>query len=266
MLRTVQAVNKSHSQEFEDIPEESPPVGRQEYVLEPSEGSHWMSSWRGLLNTRPKLYARLIDTLDSAISWGGLLPETDKPFLFLRRHEPPRSSLHQQFRAGKAALPLSPLLSPASTKRNTMEQTSPYLTCEDEPVSHVKSCQASAALLPPADLNGKFDNNLLQQIYSPDSHLNESIGETPSQTSLNTSSGILREEIIDSGRTVLDQIYVCDGAKGVTNDFTDTPEFMLGDDQNDDWMGAVLAEDMSLSGDDMDKGPDYARTDVCMTV
>lgn len=241
ILRTVQAVNTSLFQEFEDIREEPFPMDRQEYVLRPDERSLRMSNWRELLNTRPKLYARLIVTMDSAISWGGPLPETDMPVLFTGR----QSSLHQQFR---------------------MAQKSPSLPSGDEPVSHVESCRVNADSLRPADLNGKFDSILLQQTSSPGSDLNEAIGEIPSPIPSDPSSEIWREEIMDSGRTVLDQVYVCDDAEGVTNDFRNIHEFMLGDGQNDDWMGVMLVEDMSLSGDDMSKGPDYARTDACMTV
>jgi hypothetical protein len=115
-------------------------------------------------------------------------------------------------------------------------------------------------------LKGKFDNIPLHQLNSPESHLNESMGETPSQVSSDPSSGNLREDVMDSRKTILGQVHVCDGSNGVTDDFRDTPEFMLGDHQNDDWLGAVLAEDMLLSGNDMSKGPDYAHTDVCMTV
>jgi hypothetical protein len=128
ILRIVQAIQKSHSPEYEEVQKESSSRDRQ------VEGSLRAENWRELLNTRPKLYACLIDTLDCAISWGGPLPEIDMPSLFPGGHEPPRSSLDQQFRAGKAALPLSPLLSPASSQRNIMEQMSPSVTCGDEPM------------------------------------------------------------------------------------------------------------------------------------
>lgn len=265
MLRTIKAVNESLFQEFQDIQEEPSPVGRQECVPLPGERNRWMSIWRELLNTRPKLYARLIGTLDSVISWGGPLAETDTPFPFSGRHEPPGPGLHQYIRAEKAALPLSPLLSSTSSHRNT-EKTSPSPTCGGEPVSHVENCRANATFLRPAVLNGEFDSILFQQMNSPESQLNEEVGEILSPISPNPSSAILRDEIMDSGSTVLDQPYVCDGAKGVIDDFRATDEFILGDGQNDDWIGAVLAADMALSGDDMSKGPDSARADACITL
>lgn len=265
MLRTIKAANESLFQEFQDIQEDPSPVGRQEYVPRPGEGNRWMGIWRELLNTRPKLYACLIDTLDSVISWGGPLPEKDTPFPLSGSHEPPGPGLHQYFRAEKAALPLSLLLSSTSSHRNT-EKTSPSPTCGDEPVSHVESCRANATFLRPAELNGEFDSILFQQMNSPESQLNEEVGQIVSPISLNPSSAILRDEIMGSGSTVLHQPYVCDGAKGVTDDFKATDEFILGDGQNDDWIGAVLAADMTLSGDDMSKGPDYVRTDACMTL
>jgi hypothetical protein len=76
---------------------------------------------------------------------------------------------------------------------------------------------------------------------SPESQLNGEVGQILSSVLPNPSSAILRDEIMDSGSTVPDQAYVCDGAKEVADDFKATDEFILGDGQNDDWIRAVLA-------------------------
>ena len=219
ILQAVKAVNHNLTQIFN------------EDVLPPNEEPLQLGSWRELLDTRPRLYARFVDKLDTIISWGGALPETDVVASF----DGCKPLSGRRFRVEK----MLPTPSPRSIDRR-----SPSMTYGGEP--------ATAGTTNYLDALGEHFSNIVQ------SCLTEASEETYSPASLDfwTAPG---------EGSVLGQLSPRQGIESAATDFTDVEDVALGDGLSDDWINALLKEDVALQGDTECRSAGDVDTDVSMT-
>ncbi|RFN47011.1 cutinase transcription factor 1 beta [Fusarium flagelliforme] len=210
ILQAVKAVNHNLTQIL------------QEDVLPPGEEPLQIINWRELLDTRPRLYARLVENLDNIISWGGPLPETDMAASFNEKQTPSSTSLTRQVRAKK-------ILHAPSQRR--IDLRSPPMSDGYEP--------ATTAASDFQDAWHEHFGNIIQ------SCLAEASEEIYSQASLDLWAG----EIAPSERSVLEEVSPRQGIESAATGSTDGEDLDLGNGLSDDWIDALLKEDVSLHGD-----------------
>jgi hypothetical protein len=259
ILQAFKVVNNSLAQSFQESREVQILSAREDDVSQPSEEQIQICNWRELLDNRTRLYARLIKTLDTVISWGGPLPEAGMGAPFNECQVPPGSGLTRQFRAEKASLTLTPPVSLAPSRR-IIGQRSQFMSYGDEPAAPLEAGATDSGFLHPEDLHESFSNIMMQKLDFPQSCLAEITGETYPPTSLDPSRG-WAEEIADGGRHVLDQISPHENIQPI--DFTDADDVMLGDGISDDWIDALMEKDISLqsagqSAEDDEMGADMS--------
>ena len=206
ILQAVKAVNDTLTQILQ---EDVLPLGKEPVQI---------GSWRGLLDTRPRLYARLVEKLDAIISWGGPMPDTDMvaslsegQTLFNRR-----SHVEKVF--------------PTPSQRSS-DHRSPPVTYGGE--------AAAGGATNYLDALGEHFSNIIQ------SYLTEASDETYSPASMDLWAG----ETAPGERSVLDQLSPRQGIEIAATDFTDAEDVAFGDGLSDDWIDALLKEDVSLQGD-----------------
>ncbi|KAH7225247.1 hypothetical protein BKA60DRAFT_450540 [Fusarium oxysporum] len=234
ILQAVKAVNNSLTESLQES-QESPILFAQEEEMQ-------IGNWRELLDTRPRLYARLIKRLDNVISWGGPLPETDMVAPFNEYQIPPGSSMTRQFQAEKPSLKWTPPVSSASARRNIKQRT-PSMSYGDEPAAQLEVGETDSGCLHPEGLRESFSDILMQKLDLPQSCLDEAPGEAYSPTSLDPSRRIWAEKIAGSDRRVLDQVASREEIKPTAIDFTDADDMILVDGLSDEWIDALLQSD-----------------------
>ncbi|PCD41102.1 hypothetical protein AU210_003660 [Fusarium oxysporum f. sp. radicis-cucumerinum] len=234
ILQAVKAVNNSLTESLQES-QESPILFAQEEEMQ-------IGNWRELLDTRPRLYVRLIKRLDNVISWGGPLPETDMVAPFNEYQIPPGSSMTRQFQAEKPSLKWTPPVSSASARRNIKQRT-PSMSYGDEPAAQLEVGETDSGCLHPEGLRESFSDILMQKLDLPQSCLDEAPGEAYSPTSLDPSRRIWAEKIAGSDRRVLDQVASREEIKPTAIDFTDADDMILVDGLSDEWIDALLQSD-----------------------
>ncbi|KAH7199011.1 uncharacterized protein B0J16DRAFT_392959 [Fusarium flagelliforme] len=206
ILQAVKVVNRNFSQIM------------QEDLLPPGKEPLQIGSWRELLDTRPRLYARLVEKLDTIISWGGPLPETDMAASFNEG----QTLSSRRSRVEKVL--------PTLSQRN-IDQRSPSMSHGGEPATTTKTNYLDAL--------GEHFSNIIQ------SCLTEGSEGTYSPVSLDLWTG----ETAPGERSVLGQPSPCQGIEIAATDFTDAEDVVLETGRSDDWIDALLKEDVSLQGD-----------------
>ncbi|EYB24554.1 hypothetical protein FG05_06456 [Fusarium graminearum] len=206
---------------------------------QPSEGQPHMSGWRELLDTRPELFARLIERLDTVICWGGDLPKTYTGILVDDSQARTSPTLTRQFRATGISPTLTPHVASTPSRRRMEKRCSPIL-CEDKPEAQLETGSADSSLTSSGGLRESFSD----VAYS---YLDGVPEKTYSPTSLDTSQRYWTEETVDDGRR--DQATTDGEIKPSAIDSIDVDNIMLEDGLSDDWIDALLEQDMSLQGD-----------------
>ncbi|WXC61828.1 hypothetical protein SNK03_007701 [Fusarium graminearum] len=206
---------------------------------QPSEGQPHMSGWRELLDTRPELFARLIERLDTVICWGGDLPKTYTGILVDDSQARTSPTLTRQFRATGISPTLTPHVASTPSQRRMEKRCSPIL-CEDKPEAQLETGSADSSLTSSGGLRESFSD----VAYS---YLDGVPEKTYSPTSLDTSQRYWTEETVDDGRR--DQATTDGETKPSAIDSIDVDNIMLEDGLSDDWIDALLEQDMSLQGD-----------------
>ncbi|KAF5678606.1 cutinase transcription factor 1 beta [Fusarium heterosporum] len=220
MLKAVKVVNNILAQSLRE--------NQQDDDSQSSEEQLEMSNWHGLLDTRPRLYAHLVVRLDTVISWGGPLPETEMVVVSFNDCQLPRGSgLSSRLGAEKMS-------SVASQRMN--EQRSSSISC-----SEIAMQLEHGAFLYSDGLH-ESPRDIIQ------SCLGETFGEAYSPISMNSCQGIWTEDMVEGGRRVLDQVASHLETKPTTMDCTDVDNVTLGDGLSDDWIEALLEKDISLQG------------------
>ncbi|KAJ0149884.1 Oxygen-dependent choline dehydrogenase [Fusarium oxysporum f. sp. albedinis] len=230
ILQAVKAVNNSLTESLQES-QESPILFAQEEEMQ-------IGNWRELLDTRPRLYVRLIKKLDNVISWGGPLPETNMVAPFNEYQIPPCSGMTRQFQAEKPSLKWTPPVSSASARRNIKQRT-PSMSYGDEPAAQLEVGETDSGCLHPEGLRESFSDILMQKLDLPQSCLDEAY----SPTSLDPSRRIWAEKIAGSDRRVLDQVASREEIKPTAIDFTDADDMILVDGLSDEWIDALLQSD-----------------------
>lgn len=206
---------------------------------QPSEGKPHMSSWRELLDTRPELFARLIERLDTVICWGGDLPKTYMGISVDDSQARTSPTVTRQFRATGILPTLTPHVSSTPSRRRMEKRSSPIL-CEDEPEAQLETGSADSSLTSSGGLRESFSDVAHSYLYGVPE-------KTYSPTSLDTSQRSWTEETVDDGRR--DQATTDGEIKPSAIDSIDVDSMMLEDGLSDDWIDALLEQDMSLQGD-----------------
>jgi len=191
----------------------------QEDAIPPGEEPHQIGSWRELLDTKPRLYARLVEKLDTIISWGGPLPETEMAPLLNEGQ-----TLSSRRSRVEKVLP--------TPSQPSIGQTSPLMSYGGEP--------ATTGVTNYLDALGEHFSNMIQsclaeaseEIYSPVSLDLWTGGNAPGEGS------------------VLSQPSPRQGFEIVATNSTDAEDVVLGDGLSDDWIDAMLKEDVSRKGDE----------------
>jgi hypothetical protein len=261
LLQAVKAVNDNLAQSLQESQEARSFSSRDEDVSLSNEEQLHMSNWRELLDTRPRLYARLIETLDTVISWGGPLPKTDIGDSFNECQVPPGSCLTRQYRADKASLKLTPAHS-----HRSIEQRLRPMSYGDGPVGQLEAGATDSGFLHLEGLHESFSDIDTHKLDLSQFCLSETPGETYSPTSLDPSRRTSGEEIVDGGRRVLDQVAPPEGINPTAIDFIDVDDMILGDALSDDWVDALLEKEISLQGDSAGQSAEDVDMDAAMTV
>ncbi|UZP43535.1 hypothetical protein NXS19_011347 [Fusarium pseudograminearum] len=251
ILQVVKTVNNSIDQSLQES-QEAQVAFLQADGPQTSEGQPHMSSWRELLDTRPGLFARLIKRLDTVICWGGDLPKTSMGISVDDSQARTSPTPTRQFRAAGATSTLTPRVSSTPSRRRMEKRSSPTL-CEDEPEAQLETGSAVSALTSSGGLRESFSD-------VTHSYLDEVPEKTYSPTSLDTSQRYWTQETVDGGRR--GQATADGEIKPSAIDFIDADDMMLEDGLSDDWIDALLEQDMSLQGDTAGRSVE----DVDMTV
>ncbi|KAL9573922.1 hypothetical protein ACKAV7_001954 [Fusarium commune] len=211
-------------------------------ILLAQEEEMQIGNWRELLDIRPRLYARLIKRLDTVISWGGPLPETDMVAPFNEYQILPDSSMTRQFQAGKPSLKWTPPVSSAPARRE-IKQSTPSMSYGDEQAAQLEVGETDSGCLHPEGLRENLSDILMQKLDLPQSCLDEAPGEGYSPTSLEPSRRLWAEKIAGSDRGVLDQVASREEIKPTAIDFTDVDDTILVDGLSDKWIDILLQSD-----------------------
>ncbi|KAM0228756.1 hypothetical protein ACHAPO_010506 [Fusarium lateritium] len=197
-----------------------------------------MSSWRELLDSKPRLFARLMERVGAIISWGGELPDMRNSLDDCHLRTGPTQT--RRFRDVDAPWTLTPLVSSASSRRST-EQRYLFMSHGDEPAAQVHVGTTDSGFLTQEGLHENF-NNIMQ------SYLNETSEETCSPASLDASQGFWAEEITDGGRRGSDHISPGEEIVSAAVDSIDPDSMILEGGLSDDWIDALLDKEILLPG------------------
>lgn len=223
ILQAVKAVNHTLTQIL------------REDVLPLSKEPVQIGSWRELLDTRPRVYARLVERLDTIISWGGPMPDTDMV----------ASLSESQTLSSRRSRVEKVFLTPS---QRSSDHRSPPVSYGGEP--------AAGGATNYLDALGEHFSNIIQ------SCLTDASDETYSPASMDLWAG----ETAPGERSVLDQLSPRQGIEIAATDFTDAEDVALGDGLSYDWIDALLKEDVSLQGDVDCQSAGDVDMDASMTV
>ncbi|KAI6757066.1 hypothetical protein HG530_011664 [Fusarium avenaceum] len=240
ILQAAKAVNKYLAQVFQESYEAQLLSTQEEEVSQPNEEQLHMCNWRELLDTRPIIYAGLIKTLDTVITWGGPLNEADMGASFNEYQAPPVSGLIRQCRGRKASVALNSTMSAASSRRS-IEKRPQSTSCSDELAAQSEAVDTDPGLLPPEVLCQSSSDIVMQKLDFLQSCQLEVPRETHHPTSLDSLRG-WTEEIADGVKPVLGQVASHENIQLI--DLTDAEDMVLEDEISDDWIDALLEKDI----------------------
>lgn len=240
ILQAAKAVNKYLAQVLQESYEAQLLSTQEEEVSQPNEKQLHMCNWRELLDTRPRIYAGLIKTLDTVITWGGPLTEADMGASFNEYQAPPVSDLIRQCRGRKASVALNSTMSAASSRRS-IEKRSQSTSCSDELAAQSEAVDTDSGLLPPEVLRQSSSDIVMQKLDFLQSCQLEVPRETHHPTSLDPLRG-WAEEIADGVKPVLGKVASHENIQLI--DLTDAEDMVLEDEISDDWIDALLEKDI----------------------
>lgn len=259
ILQAAKAVNKYLAQVFHENDEAQLLSTQEKEVSRPNEEQLHMCNWRELLDTRPRIYASLIKTLDTVITWGGPLTEADMGASFNEYQAPPVSGLIRQGRGEKASVPLNSPISAASSRRS-IAQRSRSMSYSDELAAQPEAVATDSGPQPPEVLRERSSNIVMQKLDFIQSGQLEVLRKIYHPTSLDSLRG-WTEEISVGVKPILDQAAPHENIQSI--DFTDAEDMVLEDEISDDWIDALLEKDIlsqsaGQSAEDNEMGADIS--------
>ncbi|KAL3588271.1 hypothetical protein FPOAC2_10424 [Fusarium poae] len=229
ILRASKAVNDSLAQSLHESQEGQPIFDRED-----DRSQAQMSSWRDLLDSKPRLFARLMERLDTIISWGGELPERGMGASLDDCHLWTGSAQTRGIQDVDVSWALAtPAFS--ATSRNT-EQRSLSTSHEDVTTAQLDS-DTTSSFLNPKGSHESF-NSVVQ------SYLNDTSEETCSPVSLNPSQGFWTEGIADDGRHGSEYVSLREQIRPAVVDSNDADSMVLGGGPSDDWIDTLLEKEI----------------------
>ncbi|KAF5573689.1 cutinase transcription factor 1 beta [Fusarium pseudoanthophilum] len=232
ILQAVGVVNNTLAQGLQESQE--PPI------LLAREEEAKPRNWRELLDARPRLYIRLIERLNSLISWGGPLAEADVVAPYSEYQVPSDST--QELQPGKPSWKWIPPVSSALARRSAKQRT-PLVATGNEPEVQLPVSKSASSCLQPEAVHDIFSDIIMQKLDLPQSSNDEEPGEVYSPTSLGTSGSLWVEEITGGDRDVPDQIGSREEIKTAAIEFTDVGDMIMVDGLSDGWIDALLQSD-----------------------
>ncbi|KAF5646965.1 cutinase transcription factor 1 beta [Fusarium tjaetaba] len=232
ILQAVGVVNSSLAQGLQESQE--PPI------LLIQEDETKPRNWRELLDARPRLYIRLIERLNSLISWGGPLAEVDVAAPYSEYQIPSDST--QELQQRKPSWKWIPPVSSAPARRSVKQMT-PLMATGNEPEVQLQVSKSDPGCLQLEAVHDIFSDIIMQQMDLPQSCNDEEPGEVYSPTSLETSGSLWVEEITGSNGDVPDHIGSREEIKTTAIEFTDRDDMIIVDGLSDGWIDTLLQSD-----------------------